>query len=74
MEYLIFNKPKTNIQRAFGLFSKLEKQNFSRGPLNPTEPFIVINISEKIFYSSPKEINALDIPSDYSTLIDNLIS
>ena len=25
MEYLIFNKPKTNIQRAFGLFAQLEK-------------------------------------------------
>ena len=70
MEYLIFNKPKTNIQRAFGLFSQLEKKGFSRGTLNPTEQFIVINMTEKTYYSSTKETNAQDIPSDYHTLVN----
>ena len=70
MEYLIFNKPKTNIQRAFGLFAQLEKMGFSRGTLNPIEQFIVINISRKTYYSSPKETDSQDIPSDYTTLIN----
>lgn len=71
LKYLIFNKPKTNIQRAFGLFNALNKKGFSLGKLNPSDPFIVINMSEKTYYSCSNETNAQDIPSDYLTLINN---
>lgn len=70
MEYLIFNKPKTNIQRAFGLFNALNQKGYSQGKLNPADPFIVINMSEKTYYSGSNETDAQDIPSDYLTLIN----
>ena len=77
MEYLIFNKPKTNIQRAFGLFAQLEKMGFSRGPLNPSEQFIVLQKKNRVFYSTSQETQctcAQDIPSNYSEIVNNFVN
>ena len=74
--YLIFRKPTSNIQRAFGLFAQLEKLGYSRGPLNPTESFIVISKRQKTFYSSHQETqctSATDIPANYNDTLTKFI-
>jgi len=74
--YLIFKKPTSNIQRAFGLFKQLQDLGYSKGPLNPSENFIVITKSKKSFRSSPQEkpcTTAIDIPANYSEIVNEFI-
>ena len=72
MSLLVFNKPKTNIQRAFGLFALLQKSGYTRKELCPTQKFIAIDTDLKEFYSVNTEIiPAVDIPGNYSELIPN---
>lgn len=73
---LTFNKPSTNIQRAFGLFALLQKEGFEKGQLNPAEPFIIIKLDrqkgQKSFYSAatPESGSSpVEIPTDYEAII-----
>jgi hypothetical protein len=73
MATLTFNKPTTNIQRAFGLFSLLQSKGYTRKRLNPSEPYIVIDSDKAEFYSSSTPVgDAIDIPADYPAMINAL--
>ena len=71
---IAFNKPTTNIQRAFGLFALLEKLGYTRTNLNPSELYIVIDRSTKTYYSTAeKQVSSMDIPSNYQEIVNNFI-
>lgn len=73
---LIVNRPTTNIQRAFGLFTLLDQSGFTRGRLNPQHPYIRIERTSEglLYYSIPntqltKWMEPIDLPSNYPTII-----
>jgi hypothetical protein len=67
---ITFNKPTTNIQRGFGLFSLLDSLSFVRKGLTPTELFIVIDLNKKTYYSSAvNPTPAINIPANYRKLL-----
>ena len=67
---ITFNKPTTNIQRGFGLFSLLDSLGYSRKGLTPTDLFIVVDPNNKTYYSSAvNPTPAINIPANYSQLL-----
>ena len=66
MALLNFNKPETNIQRAFGLFDLLRRSGYTKGKLCYTQKYIVIDTVNKKFYSASTADNSTDIPSNYA--------
>ncbi len=66
-----FNKPTSNIQRAFGLFSLLNNLGYTRKGLTPTELFIVIDSNTKTYYSSSvNPTPAINIPANYAEIVN----
>lgn len=73
---IIFNRPTTNIQRAFGLFNLLSSKGFTRGTLNPQHPYIRIERTSEglLYFSIPntqltKWMTPLDITPNYAEII-----
>ena len=68
MGILKFNKPETNIHRAFGLFALLQRLQYTKGKLNYKQKYIIVDTTNKEFYSSTNGDGAIDLPADYMNL------